>query len=240
MGLGVLAVSCLLTGTAALAQEAEERSISNPVWVVGPPRAALPYPFSTRDYRAAVSLECRVAGDRLTECFAVGEALPANFVGAALLAAESARLAPRDGEGQFTEGRPISVDIRFPGLPIPVAVDPPPAPPAANVLTSANVEWLERPDAARISLLYPPEAFREGQSGQAVLDCIVDAQGQLACAVLSEEPAGLGFGEAAIRASRLFRMAPETRDGHRTAGGRVRIPIRFSFAPPAAPPSPPK
>ncbi|PZO51419.1 MAG: hypothetical protein DCF16_11495 [Alphaproteobacteria bacterium] len=178
-----------------------------------------------------VQLRCRVADGALVACVQVVDT-PQTFLAAAIRAASAARLAPLDQGGQPTDGREIVVRITFP---IPVAIDPSLPPPTANILMNANVEWLERPDSARISLLYPAEAFRQGLSGQAVLDCIVNAGGQLACLILSEEPAGQGFGEAAIRASRFFRMAPQTRDGQRTAGGRVRIPIRFAFTPPSAP-----
>jgi len=204
------------------------------IWEVRPPLGDLTS-FQISDYRMVVQLRCRVANGALVACAQVVDT-PTAFLEAASRAASAARLAPLDQGGQPTDGREIVVRITFP---IPVAIDPSPAPPTAIILTSANVEWLERPDSARISLLYPVQAFRQGLSGQAILDCIVDAEGRLACLILSEEPAGQGFGEAAIRASRLFRMAPETRDGRRTAGGRVRIPIRFDFTPPSAPSEPP-
>jgi len=112
--------------------------------------------------------------------------------------------------------------------PIPVAVDPPPAPPTPSVIT--NPQWLERPNARDFARYYPERALERGQEGRVNLACIVAADGRIACTVTSEDPAGWGFGEAALRISRHFRMAPATRDGAATSGGRVNVPIRFNVA----------
>ncbi len=112
--------------------------------------------------------------------------------------------------------------------PIPIAVDPPPAPPTPSVIT--NPTWLERPNARDFARYYPERALERGQEGRVNLACIVAADGLIACTVTSEDPAGWGFGEAAIRISRHFRMAPATRDGAATSGGRVNVPIRFNVA----------
>lgn len=112
--------------------------------------------------------------------------------------------------------------------PIPVAIDPPPAPPTPSVITDPT--WLQRPDGRDFARHYPPRALDRGQEGRVTLDCIVNADGRISCTVTAEEPSGWGFGEAAIRISRSFRMAPATRDGAPTSGGRVRVPIRFNVA----------
>ena len=112
--------------------------------------------------------------------------------------------------------------------PIPVAVDPPPAPPTPSVIT--NPSWLERPNARDFARYYPERALERGQEGRVSLACIVGADGRIACTVTSEDPQGWGFGEAALRISRHFRMAPATRDGVPTSGGRVNVPIRFNVA----------
>jgi len=105
----------------------------------------------------------------------------------------------------------------------PVATQDPP--PASQVLTA--VLWLERPDAQDFERHYPRRAYNDRISGRATLDCIVAADGRLNCTVASEEPLDQGFGVASVELSRYFRMAPVTRDGHPTEGGRARVPIRW-------------
>lgn len=193
------------------------------------------------DIRLRVSLNCVVAGELLADCEGT-EPTPAPFLAAALQAARDARIAGLDGDGRATEARPIGIVVNF-RLPtmlgVPVAVDPPPARPMPATIVAPS--WLELPDAIDFSRRYPPEARRAGVNGRAVLDCLVATNGRIACTVVSEEPTGHGFGEAALLISRNFRMAPSTRDGRPTAGGRIRLPIRFAIARPPAqdPPSPP-
>lgn len=112
--------------------------------------------------------------------------------------------------------------------PIPVAVDPPPAPPTPAMLT--GMVWLQRPSSQDFNRFYPTRAMEREQEGRVVLDCIVSADGRISCTVVSEDPSGWGFGEAAIRISRNFRAAAQTSDGRATTGGRTRVPITFRLA----------
>lgn len=79
---------------------------------------------------------------------------------------------------------------------------------------------------------YPWTALERGVSGQAVIDCLVDVRGRLDCATTHEAPLSAGFGDAAIRMTREFRVAPQTRDGQSTAGGRARFCFGFEPGPP--------
>jgi protein TonB len=66
--------------------------------------------------------------------------------------------------------------------------------------------------------------------GKATLSCTVDARGALeSCSVSEETPDSAGFGDAAMKLSKLFKMRPMTRDGQPVAGGKINIPIRFQL-----------
>jgi TonB family protein len=85
--------------------------------------------------------------------------------------------------------------------------------------------WLERPrNTARF---YPRGAFMQGVEGRVVLDCFVEVNGQLACAVASETPPGQGFGDAALAIASEHVMQPATHNGA-PVRARYRMIVPFS------------
>lgn len=84
--------------------------------------------------------------------------------------------------------------------------------------------WLERPSALQIARLYPDQAQRAGTEGDVVVECLIAASGALhACEVVSESPEGHGFGAAAARLSRHYRVKAAPHQ----IGARVLLPIAF-------------
>lgn len=109
----------------------------------------------------------------------------------------------------------------------PVVQPPPYAPPDDGTPRLQNVVWIERPSGGDFARYYPTLAMEASQSGDVVLDCLIETGGLLSCNLVSEAPEGWEFGAAALSLSRQFRAGPQTRDGVATAGGRVIIPIHF-------------
>lgn len=84
------------------------------------------------------------------------------------------------------------------------------------------------PSPAELREVHPREAFRRRQGGRATLSCQIRLDTRLeACRVVSESPQGLGFGEAALLASRYFRFEPPVRGGQRVAGASVQVGVEW-------------
>lgn len=122
---------------------------------------------------------------------------------------------------------PITISRPTPPDPGPV-VTTQPNPPADPVIR--NPQWVRRPSAEQMLAAYPDRALERELSGRATLSCGVLANGSMTnCSVISETPAGAGFGRAALSLSRSFRLSPRTVDGTIVEGARVSIPIAFTL-----------
>ncbi|KQV55142.1 MULTISPECIES: TonB family protein [unclassified Caulobacter] len=116
-----------------------------------------------------------------------------------------------------------------------------PATPDGRKLTKPR--WIRTLTAEGMAEVYPQAAIKAGiKSGLGVVSCTVTATGELtACQAVREQPAGLDFGAAAIKAVSVMRMNPWTKEGDTVDGLVITIPIQFTFeddAPPAEPAKP--
>jgi TonB family protein len=86
--------------------------------------------------------------------------------------------------------------------------------------------------------LFPAAAKAANVSvGVGTVDCLVAAAGELTdCKVTAEEPVGLGFGSAAIEASRQLAVKLWTSSGQAVEGRRIALPLRLRAE--TAPPRP--
>lgn len=74
-----------------------------------------------------------------------------------------------------------------------------------------------------------PDAAKAAEvGGRAIIVCKVKTNGTLEdCRVDSESPEGMGFGQAALRVSKLFKMKPTQKDGTPVEGRTIRVPIAW-------------
>jgi protein TonB len=65
--------------------------------------------------------------------------------------------------------------------------------------------------------------------GRAAIRCTVTVKGTMTnCVVVSESPAGYGFGDQTIKASRRWKMKPATRNGQ-AVEGVVTVPLSWKL-----------
>lgn len=93
-------------------------------------------------------------------------------------------------------------------------------------------EWEQRPTGRDFAVSYPRDAVRRGQSGVTVLCCTPNEDRYLACRTAFEAPRNAGFGEAAVRIARRFRMTEASYVAYRSnANNWLQVPINFAMAP---------
>jgi TonB family protein len=89
--------------------------------------------------------------------------------------------------------------------------------------------WLTRVNPEAVAQLFPAAAAKAGyNSGGAKVDCSVKHDGSLTdCVVADEEPAGFGFGQAALEIAAAMKMNPWTAQGDPVDGGRIGLPVKL-------------
>lgn len=87
------------------------------------------------------------------------------------------------------------------------------------------------PDSDQMFSAFPAEALKAGIEGRVAIDCLVSADGTLtACDVMSEEPAGYGFGEATANAFVKFcHVDPASVPGGIQPGARKKFIYKWTL-----------
>jgi len=212
-------VFVLATASAAVAQTPASGSFVPPDWLHQPSsdelRAAWPKDALAKGQGGRSVMQCEVEPQgTLAKCKVVSEEPAGQGFGTAAL-----QLAPSMAFKPATQdGKPVAAAVS-----IPVAFQVP------DPSTVVEPDWLKMPNSDDLQAVWPKAAMVKGQGGRAVIECDVEPQGTLEnCKVISEEPAGMGFGAATLLLAPSFAMKPATRDG-KPVGGKVRIPINFKL-----------
>ncbi len=87
--------------------------------------------------------------------------------------------------------------------------------------------WLTEPTAYDVAAFYPPLAARAGIAGSVILSCTIGSVGELNCVVVSQNPTGMGFGDAALEVARGYTAGETLDTGAPALGARVTLPVRF-------------
>jgi protein TonB len=89
--------------------------------------------------------------------------------------------------------------------------------------------WARRPTGEDLNKEFPERASAARRSGEVTLACLVQDEGALSCAVVSESPNGYRFGAAALRVMREARVATTLSNGESSLGAQITVPIHFEY-----------
>lgn len=174
----------------------------------------------------SVTARCRVGVDeRLRGCVVTAESPPGYGLGVSairILEIEG-RVAPaRIGSTPIVD-ETVQVSLETPSVARPIARSTP----TPDVIT--EVGWLSRPDPDRVERYFPRRAEQQEAGGRAQVRCTISITGRTqGCVVLTESPAGMGFGEAAVRLiEREAQFTARRVNGRAVGGGTIDVPVTF-------------
>lgn len=198
------------------------RVILDPPWTATPTaedvKAAWPAKSTVKAATASVRCRLNAKGD-VRLCEVISESPKGQGFGraAAKLAEEKFTVRVSVEEGKKFGDYSVDIPFRFRN----------PAEPDTRAVT--RPKWIRALSPESVALVFPQAATAAGLSqGRGTINCMVEVTGALAdCKPVSEEPVGMGFGEAALKAANYMTMNPWSTDGDPLGGLRVTLPIRL-------------
>ena len=232
---GSVSIPIIWTGAPSISNKGSS-VILDPPWVQAPTQAEInaAWPKEAAGLSSGqAALRCELdSSGQLRACLVISE-VPDNkgFGRAAKALSKSFRVVLDPADAKAARKYAVDVPFRFRD----------PATPDGRRLTKPH--WIRTLSPEGMAQVFPEAAIKAGvKAGQGAVTCTVTATGELAdCRAVSEAPAGLDFGAAAIKAATVMRMNPWTKEGDTVDGLTITLPIAFTFEDdtPAAP-APPK
>lgn len=211
-------------------------ALTDVAWAAAPSyaqvAAAYPEEAKAKHVGGRVTLSCAFKAEgRLAGCETVNEEPERlGFARAAKALSDSFIGPPVLSDGRKTSGMLTQISFTF----APEMLDPDP-----RKRVVGKPLWAAMPTAKQFAGGYPDAAKKAGvATGRAVLLCDIAAGGRLGgCSTQSEEPAGFGFGDAALALSGGFQVRIWTVEGLPVVGGKLRVPIRYNAPEPQPEPA---
>ncbi|HVI34391.1 energy transducer TonB [Phenylobacterium sp.] len=187
------------------------------------------YPEKARAARVGgvATLQCDVREQEFRRCQVIRE----EPKGHGFAAAARSLVGKFRTQATGADGKPVNATIQIPFAFSPDMLD------ASRPPVIGKPTWAKLPTAEALRTAFPAETA--GGTVRVRLSCNVEQGGSVSgCEVVSEEPAGRGYGAAALKIASEFMLDTWTVEGFPTVGGTVQIPIRFELGPPkpATPP----
>lgn len=184
--------------------------------------AAYPEKARAKKMGGTATLNCRIDKDgHLSACRTMKEVPDGYGFGSAARSIARSFVGPvTNARGETMVGDHAAVQVTFAAASLDAAVP-----------TIGRPDWKAFPTMEDFTAVVP-QAARQARvySARVVMECHVGATGALeACTAASEEPAGLGYADAALALAKAFRLSVWTDEGLPTIGGVVRVPLRFDL-----------
>lgn len=191
-----------------------------------PPPPRLPKDFDIRTHwpttahragiEGSVLVSCKLRPDGVTHgCEAVRETpVGYGFGVAAVRAYEGLRLEPGAPGAAFPSEVKIPMNFTLRGY-------------GPYIRVQTHDGWTTIQQHERWRDFYPGKARSDGVAGEAEVRCQAGADGKVGCEVLREEPAGHGFGEAALKLQTKMYLQPPP-GGAKSTGRSVRYTVFFN------------